>query len=250
MRRLKQNGILVQAAWLLAAAAAICGPASRAQSSAAAQPLPASAQPFTVVLDAAHGGQETGTTLAPQLLEKDLVLGLSIHLRSALGARGIRVVTIREGDTDPALETRAAEANHARAAACLILHATASGSGVHLYTSSQSQAPAPGPATGLVPWASAGAPFATASLQLASDLSTALSSAGLPFTLGRVRLEPMDSMRCPTVAVEVAPLGPAGVGGRGAPAAIGDASYQTRVIDALAAALVEWQAASGAEGAR
>jgi N-acetylmuramoyl-L-alanine amidase len=32
------------------------------------------AQQFTVVLDAAHGGQDPGTELSAQLLEKNLVL--------------------------------------------------------------------------------------------------------------------------------------------------------------------------------
>ena len=195
------------------------------------------------MLDAAHGGPETGTTLAPQLLEKDLVLRLSIRLRSALAARGFQVVTTREADTNPTPETRAAEANHAaegaRAAACLLLHATASGSGVHLYTSSLAQSTA---APGLIPWTSAGAPFATASLQLASDISTALSSAGVPFTLGRVRLAPMDAMRCPAVAVEIAPLRPSPSRPNGASsAAIDDGAYQQRVLDALAVALLAWR---------
>ena len=230
--------------------ALLVAPAGSAQAQSPGQ-MPA-AQPFTVVLDAAHGAQETGTTLSPQLLEKDLTLRLSVRLRSALAARGIRVVTTREGDTNPPPETRAAEANHARAGACLLLHATASGSGVHLYTSSlgQAAAPATGPQLGLgaslVPWSSAGAPFATASLQLASELSTALSSAGLPFTLGRVRLAPMDAMRCPAVAVEMAPLRPVGAAGHGSQAAIDDEAYQNRVLDALAAALLAWRAGAGA----
>ncbi len=182
--------------------------------------------PFTVAIDAAHGGEETGTTLSPGLLEKDLVLTLSVRLRSALNARGIAVVTTREGDVDPSAATRAGEANHARAAACLVLHATASGSGVHLYTSSLDQG--------------AGAPFATASLQLSSELSTALGAAAIPFTLGRVRMEPLDALECPAVAVEVAPLRrPAGE--PGPDAAIEDAGYQSRVVDALAAALVAWR---------
>ena len=234
--------------------AMLVAPAGPAQGQSPGQ-TPA-AQTFTVVLDAAHGAQDTGTTLAPQLFEKDLTLRLSVRLRSALAARGIRVVTTREGDTNPPLETRAAEANHARAGACLLLHATASGSGVHLYTSSLGQAPGTGAgvqagsgaslATNLVPWSSAEAPFATASLQLASELSTALSSAGLPFTLGRVRLAPMDAMRCPAVAVEMAPLRPMGAEGHGSRAAIDDQAYQDRVLNALAAGLLAWRAGAGA----
>ncbi len=204
---------------------------------ACALPGPARAQgTFTVVLDAAHGGSETGTTLAPQVLEKNLVLSLSVHLRSALAARGFRVVTTREADVNPGPESRAAIANAARAGACLLLHATASGSGVHLYTSSLGQAAA---AAGLQPWASAGAPFATASLQLASEISRALESAGIPFTLGQVDLQSLDAMQCPAVALEVAPLH--GSQGKRGEAAADDAGYDGRLVDALAAALLGWR---------
>ncbi len=199
---------------------------------------------FTVVLDAAHGGEETGTTLAPQLFEKDVVLALSIHLRSVLNARGIAVVTTREGDRDPTLDTRAAEANHAHAEACIVLHATASGSGVHIYTSSSPAVSG----TGLVAWEHAGAPYATASLQLASDLGAAFSSAGLPYTLGRVHLNPIDSMACPTVAIEVAPLHATQSHDHAAP--LTDEAYRQQLVDSMAAALVQWRAERLSGGAR
>ena len=54
-------------------------------------PAPAlpSVQPhFSVVLDAAHGGSDSGARLEPQLQEKDVVLALSVRLRSMLTARG------------------------------------------------------------------------------------------------------------------------------------------------------------------
>ena len=213
----------------------------------ALQPLPAASaapepQPFTIVLDAAHGAWETGTQLGPQLLEKDLVLALSIHLRSALSARGMHVVTTRESDRNPLPAVRAAEANHARAGACLVLHATASGAGVHLYTSSSLAAgPPAATAATLTPWSSAGAAYATESLQLASEISTSLTAAGIPFTLGRVRMEAADAMRCPVVAVEVASLHPVQEGGRQTMAAVSDAAYQGQVVDALAAALLQWR---------
>ncbi len=212
-------------------------------------PRPAPAQqhgggPFTVVLDAAHGGQDPGTQLAPQLLEKNLVLQLSIRLRSALTARGMRVVTTRETDTDPSLNDRAGIANHADAQACLVLHATASGTGVHLYTSSLAES---GAASGPVPWSTAAAPFATRSLQLSSALGAAFSSAGIPYSLGRVRLAPLDSLRCPTVAVEVAPLRT--VNGHGSAAALGDSGYEEQLVDAMAAALIAWRGQSAEQNA-
>lgn len=203
--------------------------------------LVAQSRPFTVALDAAHGGPDTGAILAPQLLEKNLVLALSVHLRSALTARGIAVVTTREGDSDPSEDARAGEANHTDAAACLVLHATTSGTGVHLYTSSlgpaaASHAVAPGEPP---PWATAGAAFATQSLQLASELARALSAAGVPYTLGRVRLAPLDFLRCPAVAVEVAPLRASTTHSGYTP--LSNSDYQQQLVNALAAALIAWR---------
>src|SRR5271170_8445770 len=69
-------------------------------------PAPPPAQPsvlktsprFGVVIDAAHGGADGGARLSDHLLEKDLVLTLSVRLRSMLSAHGISVVTTRESD--------------------------------------------------------------------------------------------------------------------------------------------------------
>lgn len=193
--------------------------------------------PFTVVLDPAHGGAETGTLLSAQLAEKTLVLDLANRLRSLLRARGMEVELTRAGDAGLQTDARAGTANGARAGACLVLHATASGAGAHLYTSSLSAGAPGGP---LAPWAGAQAPFLTASLQLASALATALGGAGIPFTLGRVRLQPLDSLACPAVAVELAPLRVTEEG-KQQQAAIGDPAYQQRFLEALAAALVQWR---------
>ena len=203
---------------------------------------PAGATPFTVFVDAAHGGPETGTILAPQLLEKDVVLALSIHLRSALTARGMRVVTTRETDTSLDADARAAAANHAHADACIVLHATASGSGVHLYTPSLTQAMESGDSPSHLPaWKNAGAAYITQGLQLASAMTAALDGAAIPYTLGRLSLPVIESMRCPAVAVEVAPLRPLHEGARTGFARLGDAGYQAELVNALAAALVQWR---------
>jgi N-acetylmuramoyl-L-alanine amidase len=200
-------------------------------------PAPATAVPhFTVFLDAAHGGPETGARLSGTLDEKDLVLALSVRLRSLLTAHGIAVVTTRENNTNPALNVRAAIANRAQASACLLLHATASGTGVHLYTSALAPAPAP---DGLRPWATAQAPFVTQSLKLSSDLSTALGQAAIPVILGSISLAPIDNIACPAVILEVAPLLPR----RGkAAAALSDPDYQTRLVDAIAGSIEQWRA--------
>ncbi len=168
------------------------------------------------------------------VLEKDVNLALSVRLRSALAARGITVATTRENDSDPAFTDRAAVANHALAAACLVLHATASGSGVHLFTSSLAPATS---TSGLVPWQTAQAAWVTRSLRLSSEINASLGQAGIPVTLGSTELQPLDNLTCPAVAIEIAPLASGPSNGA---MAISDAGYQQRILGALVAALVQW----------
>lgn len=189
---------------------------------------------FVVVLDAAHGGSDPGAKLADGLLEKDITLRLAGRLRSMLRARGIDVVMTRQGDVTMAPLDRAEVANHAQSAACLVIHATTTGSGVHLFTSSL----APVVKAQFLPWQTAQAAYVTQSLKLESELDTALAHTEIPVTLGRASVEPMDSVACPEVAVEMAPL----VAGHVTVAKpINDEGYETSVVNAIAAALEAWR---------
>jgi len=203
-------------------------------------PAPPPAQPsvlkpsprFAVVIDGAHGGSDNGARLSDHLLEKDLVLTLSVRLRSTLGAHGVYVVTTRESDSAIPALNRAEAANHVGAAACIILHATTSGSGVHLFTSSLTQIPL----TRFLPWDTAQGAYAEQSLRLSSEFDSALTHAEIPVTLGRTALQPLDSFSCPSVAVELAPLNI-----NGKVTALSDPEYQDRIVAALAAAVEQWQ---------
>jgi len=97
-------------------------------------PQPVQPPPFVVVVDAAHGGSDTGARLSGGIEEKEITLGIAARLRSTLRARGIVVVTTRQGDVNLMPVDRAQIANRAQGAACLTIHATATGSGVHLFT--------------------------------------------------------------------------------------------------------------------
>jgi N-acetylmuramoyl-L-alanine amidase len=190
---------------------------------------------FVVVLDAAHGGSDTGGHLASGQWEKNVTLALSVRLRSLLAVRGIQVVTTRESDTTVDQFQRTAIANHAHAQACLSLHASASGSGVHLFTSSLALAqPQRLPA-----WKTAQSPWVTRSLVLAGELNSALQHAGMNVTLGRTALPALDSMTCPAVAVEIAPER---ISGQSFRSRLDNPVYQAHVASALAAALLEWRA--------
>jgi N-acetylmuramoyl-L-alanine amidase len=203
-------------------------------------PTPPPAQPsvlktsprFGVVIDAAHGGSDSGARLSDHLLEKDLVLTLSVRLRSTLGAHGIYVVTTRESDGAVPALNRAEAANHVGAAACITLHATTSGTGVHLFTSSLTQIPL----TRFLPWDTAQGAYAEQSLRLSSEFDSALTHAEIPVTLGRTALQPLDSFTCPAVAVELSPLNLSGK-----VTALSDPEYQDRIVAALAAAVEQWQ---------
>jgi N-acetylmuramoyl-L-alanine amidase len=207
-------------------------------------PLPAppinhlAVQPaFSVVIDPAHGGANTGARIASNLLEKEITLGIAARLRAALAARGIPAIDTRDSDIDLPVNQRAGIANHTLASACLVLHATASGTGVHLFTSSLAPSSAANAAPNPVPWPTAQAAWITRSLRLTSEINSALGAVGVPATLGVASVAPIDNLACPAVAVEIAPLASAA----GA-ASVADSKYQQRIIDALASALVEWRA--------
>lgn len=201
-----------------------------------AQAPPAPQPRFVVVLDAAHGGGDSGARIVESgsaaQPEKTVTLALSVRLRSLLQARGIPVVTTRESDVALDLDHRTEIANHANAEACLTLHATQTGTGVHLYVS----ALAPTVPARFLPWQTAQSAFVQQSLDLAGVLNSALLHAGFTVTLGRTALPAVDSMTCPAVAIELAPESAAPNA-----AGPGDPSYQASVAQALAAALLEWR---------
>jgi N-acetylmuramoyl-L-alanine amidase len=205
-------------------------PAEMATPASAAPPRAASH--FVVVIDAAHGGADGGARLSNHMLEKDLVLSLSVRLRSILGAHGIYVITTRESDgTIPDLN-RAQTANHATAAACISLHATTSGSGVHLFTSSLTQIPI----ARFLPWETAQGAYSEQSLRLSSEIDSAMTHAEIPVTLGRTALQPLDSFTCPAVVVELSPLNRGGK-----VTALSDPEYEDRIVATMAAAVEQWQ---------
>jgi len=222
---------------------------------------------FVVVLDAAHGGEDGGARLGSATsdsdapgqgggeVEKNVTLAMSVRLRSLLMARGFQVVTTREGNVSLDADARAQIANRAVAgagngAACLILHATEMGSGVHLFVSSL--APTGLGTTGLgrfLPWKTAQSAYVSRSLKLAGQVNSALehvSAGGGPITatLKRASLPGLDSMTCPAVAIEIAPIRG---GDRKVLTEVTDPEYQTQVVEALAAALLEWKTDTGAD---
>ncbi len=211
-----------------------------AQSPTPAAPpaVPAAPSPsFVVVLNPAHGGEDPGANLDGEP-ERAYTLAFSIRLRSLLTARGISVVTTRQSDVtmDPA--QRAGIANHARAQACITLHASETGAGLHLFISSL----APARPQLFEPWKTAQAAFITRSVALEGVLNAALQHAGIAVTMGRTALATIDSMTCPAVAVEISPDSSAGgASGSSVHGSLADPAYQAKIAAALANALMEWR---------
>ena len=228
-------------ATLACAAAAVYSIHAQSQSQPAPQPV-SSLNHNLVLLDAAHGGPDSGATLGDNVPEKFNTLALAGRMRAALAAAGFTVVMTREADSSDPLtpDQRAAIANRTRAVACIILHATNTGSGVHIYTSALAPTdPLDDPFEDFVPvpWESAQAPSVRQSLRLANDLKSALATDNLPAAIGKAPIRPLDNMMCPAVAIEIAPL--AVSGSEATP--VTDADYQKRVTRLLTKAIVTWR---------
>ena len=203
-------------------------------------PAPIPINRRVIVLDPAHGGIDSGSQISDTTVEKDVTLALAFRLRSMLNVRGFTVVMTRDADspsevdaagTALTLDDRAGIANHAHAAACLLLHATRTGTGVHLY-SSELEATAGEPS--VVPWLTAQAAWVPQSQLLEKQFATALTRAGIALVASSASVRPMDSLMCPTLVVELAPNGDDAD-------SVNDTDYQQHVALSIAGALLFWQ---------
>lgn len=81
-----------------------------------------------IVIDAGHGGHDTGTIGPGGLAEKDLTLDIARRLRASLRAElpGVEVLLTRDGDRYISLEERTAIANARNADLFISIHANAS----------------------------------------------------------------------------------------------------------------------------
>ena len=101
-------------------------PAPSVESSAPA-PAPAPAPAFTVVVDAGHGGTETGAIGPAGLQEKDATLQIARRLAGTLPRLfSCRVILTRDSDSVISLDDRTAVANHEHADLFLSIHANSS----------------------------------------------------------------------------------------------------------------------------
>ncbi len=215
-------------------------PVQHAALTSASVPSPIPINRTVIVLDPAHGGVDSGSQITDKTVEKDVTLALAFRLRSLLTARGFSVVMTREQDSPAVpnaagsaltLDDRAGIANHARAAACLVLHATSGGNGVHLY---RSELEASEGQPSIVPWLTAQSAWIPQSRQLESQMGAAFSRSGLALVASNASVRPIDSLTCPALVVELAPFGDD-------VESINDTDYQQRVALTIAGTLLLWQ---------
>jgi N-acetylmuramoyl-L-alanine amidase len=178
-------------------------PQPQASAPATIQPKPPSVPRFLVIIDAAHGGADSGAAITPALVEKDVVLALARKVQRELTNRGIPSAMLRNSDVAITLDQRALTTNAARPALYITLHAANTGRGVHVFTSLLPAANLS--RTGFLPWDTAQAAFLDLSGAVAGSVSAELENGKLPNTTLVAPLRPMNNIAAPAIAVEIAP---------------------------------------------
>ena len=229
-------------------------PSAPSPSTASAPPAPSSgvaqagpAAPLgpplpVVVLDAGHGGDDTGAKSRDGVTEKNLVAVLVARVRQALLVTGkFRVVLTRTGDVNVSFEQRVVTANQAGAIYFLTFHAGDLGGNsprVAVYTFQSPGEAIASPESGVrpifVPWSQVQEAHLDQSLQLARTLQQEFAviagvTADLP-TQAPVRT--LRSVNAPAVAIEIGSLSPDNDA-----TPLTDAAFQLQLASVVAEAL-------------
>ena len=168
-------------------------------------PAPVVSLPPAVMIDAAHGGSESGAVLNPVILEKDVNLAFARLLRQDLTSRGVLVRLVREGDVNLSTDDRAAAVNSAQPLLYICLHASSQSGGVRIFS-----ALLPAGAdnnSAFLDWATAQRSVLPASRSLGQQLATAMQKSGIPARALIAPLKPLNNVVVPALAVEVSPTG-------------------------------------------
>ncbi|MCU1299238.1 MAG: hypothetical protein JWO91_3516 [Acidobacteriaceae bacterium] len=185
---------------------------------------------YFAVIDAAHGGDDRGATLDPQLAEKDVTLAFARRLQQELESRGMAAMLLRNNDTNLSQDQRASETNSIRPAIYICLHAAAEGTGVGLYSALLPS----GDETRktFTPWNRAQASYLAASQSAIKILRTEFDSNHVANHSFSASLKPLNNVTVPAIAVEVAPP-QIGVSG------FNSAEYQQLISASISMALSE-----------
>jgi N-acetylmuramoyl-L-alanine amidase len=169
---------------------------------AATSPIANPPKPL-VMIDAAHGGSESGAVLNSVILEKDVTLALARRLRLDLSAHGIVAGLVRDSDVTPSTDDRAAQANAEHPVLYICLHATSEARGIRIYSATLSQVEENrGP---FVDWSTAQSLSVANSRTAQQQLMTAIQKIGIPVRSLELPLLPLNNVTTSAVAIELAP---------------------------------------------
>jgi N-acetylmuramoyl-L-alanine amidase len=154
------------------------------------------------VIDAAHGGTETGATFSNTLLEKDVTLAFARQLRQEFQNKGFPTLLVRDGDITLTPDQRAMAANAVHPALYISLHAASDGKGARVYTA---LLPATAQDNGIfLAWDHAQEMFLASSQMAAVSVAGELGKA-VPARTIAAALRPLPNIVAPAIAIEIAP---------------------------------------------
>lgn len=189
-----------------------------------------------IMIDAAHGGSESGAVLNPTILEKDVTLAVARRLRLDLGSRGFVAELVRDSDINLSTDDRAAKANAAHPALYVCLHATSEFGGIGVYTAMLAEnGETNGP---FVDWNAAQFSFLPASRSAQQDIAAALQKGGIPARSLTAPLRPLGNVTSPALAVELAPT-------KADVSQLLAADFQQNISTALASGIVQFLSQPG-----
>jgi N-acetylmuramoyl-L-alanine amidase len=192
---------------------------------------------YFAVIDASHGGSETGAILGSQLLEKDVTLAIARQLRDQLVARNVSVMLVRDGDNVLTTDQRAGIANQQHPAIYICIHASTQGRGVRLYTAlmangGNNQGP-------FLDWQTAQAPFLSSSQRAAAEVAGELQKSHISVRELIAPLRPLNNIVAAAIAVEVAPP-------TSSPDGLASAAYQQFIASSIANGITALRYQTGA----
>ena len=180
------------------------------------------------MIDAAHGGTESGAILNPAILEKDVTLLIAQRLRQELNSRGISCRLVRETDAILAIDQRAAIVNAARPLLYVSIHATSQGNGLKIYSA---MLPSGGENRGpFIDWQNAQSASLERSRWAQQQLVAAIQKMGFPVRSLTAQLRPLNNVTVPALAVEVSST-------TGQVSQLATTDYQQMIAAALASSI-------------
>jgi N-acetylmuramoyl-L-alanine amidase len=180
------------------------------------------------MIDAAHGGTESGAVLGPNNLEKDLTLAFARRLRQDLISRGLQAQLVRDTDTLLSTDQRASIANQLRPSLYICVHATSQGNGIRIYNAMlPSGSDNRGPFAG---WQTAQTSSLLRSRSLQQQLTAAIQKTRFPIHSLTAPIRPLNNVVMPALAIEIAPA-------TGQVSQLATADYQQMISAILANAI-------------